>query len=113
MLRKRLRSCRSAGWPCHHASPVTAGTAARYLAAAGFGDVHFLCVGRPQRLGMGGAELSQLYACVDGLAPLLRRPCLVVGKSTVPVGTAAQLARRLARRAPAGRGAELAWNPEF
>jgi UDPglucose 6-dehydrogenase len=81
--------------------------------AARFGDVHFLCVGTPQRNGHPGADLSQLYACVDALAPLLRRPCLVAGKSTTPVGTAAALAERLAALAPAGPQAELAWNPEF
>ena len=80
--------------------------------AARFGDVHFLCVGTPQRNGHPGADLSQLYACVDALAPLLRRPCLVAGKSTTPVGTAATLADRLAALAPALQ-AELAWNPEF
>ncbi len=81
--------------------------------AARFGDVHFLCVGTPQRSGHPGADLSQLHACVEALAPLLRRPCLVAGKSTTPVGTAAALADRLAALAPAGPGAELAWNPEF
>jgi UDPglucose 6-dehydrogenase len=80
--------------------------------AARFGDVHFLCVGTPQQNGHPGADLSQLYACVDALAPLLRRPCLVAGKSTTPVGTAAALADRLAALAPAGPRAELAWNPE-
>ncbi len=82
-------------------------------AAAQFGDVHFLCVGTPQRAGQPHADLSQLYACVDALAPLLERPCLVAGKSTTPVGTAAALATRLATLAPAGPRAELAWNPEF
>jgi UDPglucose 6-dehydrogenase len=70
-------------------------------------------VGTPQLAGPGKADLSHLLSCVDELAPLLRRPCLVVGKSTVPPGTAAVLAERVARLAPAGRGAELAWNPEF
>jgi UDPglucose 6-dehydrogenase len=84
-----------------------------YPWAAEFGDVHFLCVGTPQQQGAARAELSHLHACVDTLAPLLKRPCLVVGKSTVPVGTAAALAERIARAAPAGAGAELAWNPEF
>jgi UDPglucose 6-dehydrogenase len=84
-----------------------------YPWAAEFGDVHFLCVGTPQQPGSARAELSQLHACVDALAPLLTRPCLVVGKSTVPVGTAAALAERIAATAPAGTGAELAWNPEF
>jgi len=81
--------------------------------AADFGDVHFCCVGTPQRAGSGGADLSQLFGCIDTLAPLLRRPCLIVGKSTTPAGTAAILADRLARLAPAGSGAELAWSPEF
>jgi UDPglucose 6-dehydrogenase len=79
--------------------------------AADFGDVHFCCVGTPQGGAAGGADLSQLYGCIDALAPLLARPCLVVGKSTVPAGTAAGLAERLAGLA--GPDAELAWNPEF
>ncbi len=84
-----------------------------YAEAAEFGDVHFVCVGTPQRADSSAADLSHLWACVDALAPRLTRPCLVVGKSTVPVGTAEALAERLARLAPAGVAAELAWNPEF
>jgi UDPglucose 6-dehydrogenase len=84
-----------------------------YPAAAEFGDVHFICVGTPQRPGAGGADLTQFESCFTGLAPLLRRPCLVVGKSTVPPGTAAAYGQRLPVAAPAGAGAELAWNPEF
>ncbi|GGV41872.1 UDP-glucose 6-dehydrogenase [Actinomadura cremea] len=80
---------------------------------ADFGDVHFLCVGTPQKADGYAADLSHLDAAVDALAPLLRRPCLVVGKSTVPVGTAARLAGVLARLAPVGGDAVLAWNPEF
>ena len=84
------------------------------LAEAGeFGDVHFVCVGTPQRPGSGAADLRHVDAVVDGLAPHLHRETLVVGKSTVPVGTARGLAARLAELAPAGAGAELAWNPEF
>jgi UDPglucose 6-dehydrogenase len=84
-----------------------------YAEAAAFGSVHFICVGTPQQAGSNAADLSQVIGCVDELAPLLDRPCLMVGKSTVPVGTAAGLARRLAELAPAGDGVELAWNPEF
>ena len=83
-----------------------------YEQVAQFGDVHFVCVGTPQQPGADAADLSYLRACVHALAPLLTRPCLVVGKSTVPVGTAAMLARRIAELAPVGSAADLAWNPE-
>ncbi|HWL35153.1 MAG TPA: UDP-glucose/GDP-mannose dehydrogenase family protein [Frankiaceae bacterium] len=84
-----------------------------YEEAAAFGDVHFVCVGTPQRAGEYAADLSYVDAVVTGLAPHLTGECLVVGKSTVPVGTAQRLADRLAKEAPAGERAELAWNPEF
>ena len=84
-----------------------------YEQAADFGDVHFLCVGTPQQRDGHGADTSQLDACLTSLAPRLRRPCLVVGKSTVPVGTAARLASLIAQLAPVREAAELCWNPEF
>ncbi len=84
-----------------------------YLEVAAFADTHFVCVGTPQRADGNAADLSQLHACIDELAPLLRSPCLVVGKCTVPVGTAENVSQRLAQLAPAGTAAELAWNPEF
>ena len=84
-----------------------------YAEAAAFGDVHFICVGTPQLAEGMGADLSQVYSAVEPLAPHLTRPTLVVGKSTVPVGTAPALAARLAELAPVGADAELAWNPEF
>ncbi|MFI0486339.1 UDP-glucose dehydrogenase family protein [Actinomadura sp. 9N215] len=84
-----------------------------YADAAEFGDVHFLCVGTPQKAGEYAADLSYVDAAIASLAPLLHRPCLIVGKSTVPVGTAARLAETLAKTAPAGGDAVLAWNPEF
>jgi UDPglucose 6-dehydrogenase len=83
-----------------------------YAEAGAFGDVHFLCVGTPQSAD-GSADLQYVHAAVDALAPHLHRSCLVVGKSTVPVGTARQLSARLTRHAPAGAQVELAWNPEF
>ena len=76
-------------------------------------DVHFICVGTPQLPNGDGADLSHVWATVEALAPLLRRPCVVVGKSTVPVGTAERLRTTLQRVAPVGADAELAWNPEF
>ncbi len=84
-----------------------------YERAAEFGDVHFVCVGTPQRRDGQGADLAQVNACVESLAPLLTRPCLIVGKSTVPAGTAVALAARVAEIAPAGDGAQVCWNPEF
>ena len=84
-----------------------------YAEVAAFGDLHFLCVGTPQRAEGLGADLGQVDRAIEGLAPHLDRPTLVVGKSTVPVGTAGRLAERLVALAPAGVEAMLAWNPEF
>ncbi|MGK2348791.1 UDP-glucose dehydrogenase family protein [Actinomyces sp. W5033] len=72
-------------------------------------DVHFIAVGTPQTSGSGEADLSQVRSALDMLVQHLdgRRRPLVVGKSTVPVGTAAGLADALAGRA------HLVWNPEF
>jgi len=84
-----------------------------YADVAAWGDLHFLCVGTPQQAESKAADVSQVRAAVEGLAPYLDRPCVVVGKSTVPVGTAAWAADRLAAMAPAGAEAILAWNPEF
>lgn len=81
--------------------------------AAEFGDVHFLCVGTPQESGSNRADLSFLRTAVESLVPLLGREALLVGKSTVPVGTASQLADKVARLAPPNTKVELAWNPEF
>lgn len=84
-----------------------------YEEIAEFGDVHFVCVGTPQKKGEYAADVSYLDAVVESLAPHLTRECLVVGKSTVPVGTAQRLADKLTRLAPSGAMVELAWNPEF
>jgi UDPglucose 6-dehydrogenase len=72
--------------------------------------VHFVCVGTPQRKGEFAADTSYVEAAVAALLPHLRPGDLVVGKSTVPVGTAAALAEQVAAAVP---GAMLAWNPEF
>ncbi|MDT0381908.1 UDP-glucose/GDP-mannose dehydrogenase family protein [Streptomyces sp. DSM 42041] len=85
-----------------------------YEEVADFGDVHFVCVNTPQRHGEYAADMSYVDTAIESLAPLLRRRALVVGKSTVPVGSADRLAARLAELSPAGEGeVELAWNPEF
>jgi UDPglucose 6-dehydrogenase len=78
--------------------------------AAAAADLHFLCVGTPQQRGSDSADLSQVFGATESLIPHLRPGALVVGKSTVPVGTAEKLGRRLAEGAA---GTRLAWNPEF
>jgi len=80
---------------------------------AAFADMHFICVGTPQKKDSNAADMRYVHAAVESLAPLLDRECLVVGKSTVPSGTAAALAERIAELAPGGDAVELAWNPEF
>jgi UDPglucose 6-dehydrogenase len=80
---------------------------------ADFGDVHFVCVNTPQKQGEYACDMSYVEDAFSRLAPHLKRPALVVGKSTVPVGSAARLAALLRELAPVGADAELAWNPEF
>ncbi|MFC8588220.1 UDP-glucose dehydrogenase family protein [Streptomyces sp. NPDC090109] len=72
-----------------------------------FGDVHFVCVNTPQKHGEYACDMSYVDAAFTSLAGVVREGALVVGKSTVPVGSAERLAALL----PAG--VELAWNPEF
>ncbi len=80
---------------------------------AEFADVHFICVGTPQRPDGMSADLSYVESVVVKLAPLLRRRALIVGKSTVPVGTAAWVERLVAKHADPTLGVEVAWSPEF
>ncbi|MBU4466188.1 MAG: UDP-glucose/GDP-mannose dehydrogenase family protein, partial [Actinobacteria bacterium] len=72
--------------------------------------VHFVAVGTPQLKGSNAADLRFVDAAIEQLLPHLAPGDVVVGKSTVPVGTAARLAARIAEH---GSGATLAWNPEF
>jgi UDPglucose 6-dehydrogenase len=73
-------------------------------------DIHFICVGTPQQQGSLAADMKYVDAALDAIAPYAKSGSLVVGKSTVPVGTAERLAKRLKE---IGSKAELAWNPEF
>ena len=84
-----------------------------YAEAAEFGDVHFICVGTPQRADGMGADLTYVEAAVTTLAPHLTRKALIVGKSTVPVGTAEWVEQLVGKHAPAELGVEVAWSPEF
>ncbi|BDZ51568.1 UDP-glucose 6-dehydrogenase [Frondihabitans sucicola] len=80
------------------------------MSAAAEATVHFVAVGTPQTKGSFNADLTYVDAAIDGLLPFLSEGDLVVGKSTVPVGTAARLAGLVEG---AKSGATLAWNPEF
>ena len=73
-------------------------------------DVHFICVGTPQSKDGLAADLTYVKSAVAAIAPHLKKGSLVVGKSTVPVGTAQGLRDQLAQTAPQS---DLAWNPEF
>jgi len=84
-----------------------------FAEAGRLGDVHFLCVGTPQAKGSDAADMTYVRSAVRELAQHLTRRTLVVGKSTVPVGTAAEMTALLQELAPAGDQVELAWNPEF
>ncbi len=86
---------------------------ASYQEAAEFGDVYFIGVGTPQKKGEFAADLKYVDAVIDTLVPLLTRDAVILGKSTVPVGTAARLGERARKLAPAGVNVEVAWNPEF
>jgi UDPglucose 6-dehydrogenase len=76
-----------------------------------FGDVHFVCVGTPQKKGEYAADMTYVDAAFSALLPHARAGSLLVGKSTVPAGTAERLAEQIARTR--GGELELAWNPEF
>ncbi|KIH97030.1 UDP-glucose 6-dehydrogenase [Streptomonospora alba] len=86
---------------------------ADYDEAVAFADIHFLCVGTPQRADSDAADLAFVEAAVDDLASRLTASAIIIGKSTVPVGTAGRLAQRIAARAPADIEVHLGWSPEF
>jgi UDPglucose 6-dehydrogenase len=73
-------------------------------------DVHFVCVGTPQKEDSLAADLTFVDASVQAIAAHAKSGSLIVGKSTVPVGTAARLSALLTHLNP---NVELAWNPEF
>jgi UDPglucose 6-dehydrogenase len=84
-----------------------------YDEAADFAAIHFLGVGTPQKKGEYAADLRHVYSMVDELVPRLRGRHLIVGKSTVPVGTATELQRRATAGSHESANIEIAWNPEF
>jgi UDPglucose 6-dehydrogenase len=83
-----------------------------YQDAADWGELYFIAVGTPQKKGEAAADLRYVEAVIDNLAPLVRRHVVVLGKSTVPVGTCAGLVER-ANALAKDVVIEIAWNPEF
>ena len=81
--------------------------------AAEFGDVHYICVGTPQAKGSDAADLTYVDSAFSALASRITRKALLVGKSTVPIGTAQRLTELVAGISPLGTELEVAWNPEF
>lgn len=73
-------------------------------------EIHFICVATPQQSGSDAADLRYVDAAVESVVELADRDGLIVGKSTVPVGTAQRLADQLKSHSPK---LEVAWNPEF
>ncbi|MGW5376645.1 UDP-glucose dehydrogenase family protein [Nocardia sp. NPDC003999] len=84
-----------------------------YREGADWSDVCFLCVGTPQKDGVLSADLRPLETAVTTLSGLMNRSTLLIGRSTVPVGTASRLKAIALEASPSGEAVEIAWNPEF
>ncbi|MET0976273.1 MAG: UDP-glucose/GDP-mannose dehydrogenase family protein [Leifsonia sp.] len=84
-----------------------------FTEAVAAADVHFICVGTPQQSASHAANLAYVDEATRQVAKSLTHDGLIVGKSTVPVGTAARLRELVAAAAPSRVRAELIWNPEF
>lgn len=81
--------------------------------AADHAHVHILCVGTPQNSDAWAMDTSALDSVVDSLVPLLKGDHLLIGRSTVPVGTTAQLHNRITDLCQHLAQLSLCWSPEF
>jgi len=86
---------------------------ASYQEVGAWGDVHFIGVGTPQRAGEGAADMSFVDAATVSLARNITKDALIVGKSTVPVGTTRRLKTLVEDNKRHGVTVTVAWNPEF
>ncbi|SDX02323.1 UDPglucose 6-dehydrogenase [Arthrobacter sp. yr096] len=84
-----------------------------YEEVGAWGDVHFIGVGTPQRTGEGAADMQFVDAATISLARNITKDSLIVGKSTVPVGTTRRLKTLVRDNKRPGVSVSLAWNPEF
>ncbi|WP_395398627.1 UDP-glucose dehydrogenase family protein [Arthrobacter sp. UC242_113] len=80
------------------------------MGAVAESEIHFICVGTPQKKGENAADMTYVDAAVTAMLPHLQPHSVVVGKSTVPVGTAGRLSDLVAQQQSS---AHLVWNPEF
>ena len=74
-------------------------------------EVHFICVGTPQKQGSDAADLRYVDSAFETIISAANCSGIIVGKSTVPVGTARRLAASVSSQADIRL--EVAWNPEF
>lgn len=84
-----------------------------YQEAGAWGDVHFIGVGTPQQPYSGAADMSFVESAVLSLAQNISQDSLIVGKSTVPVGTARRLREIIRENKRPDVSVDIAWNPEF
>ena len=83
-----------------------------YAPAVEESDAVFIAVGTPSRRGDGHADLTYVYAAAEEIAAHLKGYTVVVDKSTVPVGTAREVAK-IVRKANPDADFDIASNPEF
>ena len=81
--------------------------------ATALSDVHFICVGTPQQRGSNAANLAYVQEATRQVARNLTHDGIIVGKSTVPVGTGQALRELILELVPEGIETEIVWNPEF
>ncbi|NDO78894.1 nucleotide sugar dehydrogenase [Kocuria indica] len=84
-----------------------------YEEAGAFGDVHFIGVGTPQKRNGHAADMTYVDSAVEQISRAATHDCVIAGKSTVPVGSAARLQELALTSAPSGTRVSLVWNPEF
>ncbi|MDQ0094671.1 UDPglucose 6-dehydrogenase [Paeniglutamicibacter psychrophenolicus] len=84
-----------------------------YKEIGAWADVHFIGVGTPQKSGEYAADMTYVDAATLSLAQHITKDSVIVGKSTVPVGTARRLRNLVAENKQADVSIGFAWNPEF
>ncbi|WP_255557483.1 UDP-glucose/GDP-mannose dehydrogenase family protein [Paeniglutamicibacter sp. Y32M11] len=84
-----------------------------YEEVGAWADIHFIGVGTPQTPGDNAADLTYVDAATLSLAKHISKDAFIIGKSTVPVGTARRLKHLVASNKKPQVSIGFAWNPEF